>query len=149
MPIPEFVARLRAKVGPDELLWLPGVTAVVIEGDRVLLVRRSDNGKWTPVTGIVDPGEHPEVAAVREVEEETLVRCRADVLASVSVTPETVYANGDRAQYVDLCYRCSYLGGEAGVGDDESIAVEWFPLDVLPPMAADLRERIKAAASAS
>jgi ADP-ribose pyrophosphatase YjhB (NUDIX family) len=149
MPIPEFVARLRAKVGPDELLWLPGVTAVVIQGDRVLLVRRSDNGQWTPITGIVDPGEHPEVAAVREVEEETLVRCRTDVLASVSVTPEMVYPNGDRAQYIDLCYRCSYLGGEPGVGDDESMAVGWFALDDLPPMAPDLRERIRAATAVS
>lgn len=56
MPIPEFIVRLRHKIGHDPL-WLPGTTAVVLDGDRVLLVRRSDNGAWGPVTGVVDPGE--------------------------------------------------------------------------------------------
>jgi len=64
MPIPDFVVRLREKLG-HELLWLPGATAVVLDGDRVLLVRRSDNGRWGPVTGIVDPGEHPSLTATR------------------------------------------------------------------------------------
>ena len=149
MPIPEFVARLRAHVGPDELLWLPGVTAVVLDGDRVLLVRRSDNGQWAPITGIVDPGEHPELTAVREVEEETAVRCHAAELVSVTVTAEIVHANGDRAQYLDHCYRCSYVSGEARVGDDESLAVDWFGLDDLPPMADDLLERIRTATAMS
>ena len=31
----------------------------------VLLVRRSDDGSWTPVTGIIDPCELPSEAAVR------------------------------------------------------------------------------------
>ena len=70
MAIPDYVRRLRLRVGHD-LLWLPGATAVVLRGDEVLLVRRSDNGQWSPVTGIVDPGEHPARAAVREVMEET------------------------------------------------------------------------------
>ncbi|MBA2773338.1 MAG: DNA mismatch repair protein MutT, partial [Nocardioidaceae bacterium] len=39
MPIPDFIVRLRQKVGHD-LLWLPGVTAVVLRGEEVLLVRR-------------------------------------------------------------------------------------------------------------
>ena len=45
MPTPEYVLALRAGVGHD-LLWLPGVTAVVLRGDDVLLVRRADNGEW-------------------------------------------------------------------------------------------------------
>ena len=31
-----------------------------------LTVRRADDGAWTPVTGIIDPGEEPAIAAVRE-----------------------------------------------------------------------------------
>ena len=145
MPIPDFVARLREHVGPDELLWLPGVTAVVLDGDRVLLVRRSDNQQWAPITGIVDPGEHPKVAAVREVEEETGVHCAILALVDVSVTPVIVHANGDRAQYLDHCYRCAYVTGDARVGDDESLEVAWFVLDALPPMAPELLGRIRKA----
>jgi 8-oxo-dGTP pyrophosphatase MutT (NUDIX family) len=69
VPFPTFVLRLRASIGHDPL-WLPGVTAVVLHETDVLLVRRSDNGSWAPITGIVDPGEHPAHAAVREVLEE-------------------------------------------------------------------------------
>ena len=54
-PVPDFVLALRDKIGHDPL-WLPCVTAVVRRADQVLLVRRADNGHWTPVTGIPDPG---------------------------------------------------------------------------------------------
>ena len=66
MPTPDFVLDLRRRIGTDPLP-LVGVTAVVIHEGRVLLGRRSDNGALTPITGIVDPGEEPAVAAAREV----------------------------------------------------------------------------------
>ena len=69
-PVPDFVLALRDKIGHDPL-WLPGVTAVVRRADQVLLVRRADDGSWTPITGISDPGEEPAVTAAREALEET------------------------------------------------------------------------------
>ncbi|QKE83680.1 NUDIX domain-containing protein [Arthrobacter sp. NEB 688] len=146
MATPDFILSLRRSVG-HELLWLPGITAVVLDEGRVLLVRRADTGEWTPVTGICDPGEHPAVTAVRECLEETGVDCEVELLAWVDVTPVIEYPNGDRSQYVDHTFRCRYLGGEAHVADDESSQVAWFPLDALPPMAADHRERIRTAVS--
>jgi len=96
MPIPDFIVELRRLVGHAPL-WLPGVTAVTIRDRQVLLVRRSDNGVWTAVTGIVEPGENPADCATREVSEETGVSSRATRLAWVHVTRPTVHANGDRA----------------------------------------------------
>jgi 8-oxo-dGTP pyrophosphatase MutT (NUDIX family) len=144
MPIPEFVVRLREHIG-QELLWLPGVTAVVLRDDEVLLVRRSDNGRWAPVTGIVDPGEHPAVTAVREAEEETGVQIEVEALVWVSVTPVLTHVNGDLAQYLDHTFRCRYVGGEAHVADDESSEVRWAPLDDLPDMEPVMVERIRTA----
>lgn len=144
MPIPDFVVRLREKVGHD-LLWLPGATAVVLDGEHVLLVRRSDNGQWTPVTGIVDPGEHPSRTAAREVLEETGVSCTVEALASVNVTELVEYDNGDRAQYLDHTFRCRYVEGVAHAADDESSEVGWFHLDRLPVMAVGFVERIRTA----
>ncbi|WP_299931957.1 DUF429 domain-containing protein [uncultured Nocardioides sp.] len=144
-PVPDFVVALRDKIGSDHLLWLPGVTAVVRRGDQLLLVRRSDNGEWSPVTGIVDPGEEPALAAAREVTEETGVRVRVDRLASTGVHPEVVHANGDRAAYLDLTFACTWLEGEAHVADDESSDVRWWPLTSLPPMSDVLLARIDAA----
>jgi 8-oxo-dGTP pyrophosphatase MutT (NUDIX family) len=144
MATPEFILRLRERVG-TELLWLPGITAVVVDGERVLLVRRADDGEWTPVTGICDPGEHPADTAVREVLEEAGVRCRVELLAWVNVTRLIEYPNGDRTRFVDHTFRCRYVSGEAHVADDESSQVAWFPVDRLPPMDAVHVERIRTA----
>ena len=132
MPIPEFVTHLRGRVGTD-LLWLPGVSGVVIDDDgRLLLGRRSDNGMWAVVSGILEPGEEPAVATVREVREETGVDVEVVALTAVSVTGVVRYANGDLAQYLDVCFWCRPIGGEARVGDDESTEVAWFAPDALP-----------------
>ena len=141
MPVPEFVRTLRRHVGTAEL-WLPGVTAVVRRGADVLLVQRSDTGEWTPVTGIVDPGEDPGVTARREVLEETGVRVTVDRLAWVQALPRTTHVNGDLARYLDHTFACSYVGGLAHVADDESSAVRWCPLDDLPPLRPTFAERI-------
>ena len=140
-PVPEFILEIREMIGTHPL-WLPGVTAVVRRDDEVLMVRRSDNGAWTPVTGIVDPGEEPAVAAAREALEETGVVISVDRLASTSVMREVVYDNGDRASYLDLTFACTWVSGEAHVADDESTDVRWWPVDALPPMSDSMSRRI-------
>lgn len=140
-PIPDFVVELRELVGTHPL-WLPAVTAVVRRGDEVLLVRRADNGAWTPVTGILDPGEEPAVAAAREALEETGVVISVDRLVSTAATPEVVHVNGDRATYLDLTFACTWLSGEAHVADDESTEVRWWPRDGLPPMSQEMHRRL-------
>jgi 8-oxo-dGTP pyrophosphatase MutT (NUDIX family) len=148
MPTPEFVLSLRSKIGHDPL-WLTGVTAVVTRGDgdglEVLVVRRSDTGAFTPVTGIVDPGEEPAVAAEREVLEEADVVAVAERLALVQVIPEITYPNGDRAQYLDVVFRCRYVSGEPFPADGENTEAFWRRADDLPAMSSDMRARVDAA----
>jgi ADP-ribose pyrophosphatase YjhB (NUDIX family) len=145
-PVPEFVVAIREKIGHDPL-WLPGVTAVVRRGEEILLVKRSDNGRWAAITGIVDPGEEPAVAAAREALEETGVRIRVERLASTSANGPIVHANGDRASYLDLTFACTWVEGEAHVADDESTEVRWWPVHALPPMGDQMLARIDAALS--
>ncbi len=144
MATPEFIIALREKVGTAPL-WLSGVTAVVLRGSDVLLVRRADTGEWTPVTGIIDPGEEPAYAAVREVEEEAGVSAVAERLAWVRVTDPVVYPNGDRSQYLDLVFRLRWTGGDPHPADGENTEARWFPLDALPEMSDDMRTRIAVA----
>jgi len=146
MPIPDFVVELRKHVGTS-LLWMPAVTAVVRRDDELLLVQRADNHAWTPVTGIMDPGEEPAVSAAREALEEACVVVSVDRLASVSSGHDVTHANGDRSTFLDLTFACSWVSGEAAVGDDESVDVRWWPIADLPAMSETMRERIGAALS--
>ncbi|MDT9591970.1 NUDIX domain-containing protein [Nocardioides zeae] len=152
MPVPDFVLALRAKIGTDEL-WLPGTTAVITRptgtasGREVLLVQRVDDLRWTPVTGIVDPGEEPAVAARREALEETGVEIRVERLALVRTTPLVEYPNGDRTRYLDHTFACTWVSGEAHVADDESADVRWYDVDDLPELTEEMRTRIEAGLS--
>ncbi|MCW2729666.1 MAG: putative MutT/NUDIX-family protein [Mycobacterium sp.] len=145
MPIPDFIVELRRHV-EHALLWLPAVTAVVVRGQQILLVKRSDNGAWTPVTGIVEPGENPADCAVREVLEESGVHAVARRLAWVHVTSPVVHVNGDHAQYLDHVFRMDWVDGEPFPADDESVEAGWFDLAALPavsaPCAEGLRSRV-------
>ncbi|WP_286344731.1 NUDIX hydrolase [Frondihabitans sucicola] len=143
MATPDFVLALRSKIGTAPL-WLSGITAVVVRGSEVLLVRRSDNGAWTPVTGIIDPGENPATAAAREVLEEADVEARPVRLVLVDVTEPIVYANGDESQYLDLTFRCDYVSGTPFPADGENTEARWFEVDDLPEMSTDMRARLQA-----
>ncbi|MEV0966160.1 NUDIX domain-containing protein [Streptomyces sp. NPDC049910] len=146
MAIPDFIREIRTTAG-HQLLFLPGVSAVVFDDDgRVLLGRRADTGGWSIIGGIPEPGEQPAAAAVREVYEETAVRCVAERIVLVqTLTRPVTYPNGDRCQFMDVCLRCRAVGGEARVHDDESLEVGWFPLDTLPELQEFALFRIKQA----
>lgn len=136
----EYVARLRAAVGHAPL-WLASVTGVVFDPERArtLLVTREQTGLWAPVAAVLGPGEEPAVAVRRAVLDATTVTATVDRLAWVHVTRELTYANGDRAQYLNLVFALTATG-EHGEG------ARWVSLDSLPAdMAPDHRERIMAA----
>jgi len=145
MTTPDFVLELREHIGHAPL-WLTGVTAVVLRGDDVLLVRRTDTGEWSPVTGIIDPGEEPADAAVREVLEEADVVVKAVRLVWAHVLDPVTYPNGDEAQYLDLVFACSWLNGDPAPADGENSEAAWWPLSELPPMTDSFARRIRSAA---
>jgi 8-oxo-dGTP pyrophosphatase MutT (NUDIX family) len=144
MAVPDFVLALRSRIGTAPL-WLSGVTACVVDESRVLLVKRADNGRWTPVTGIIDPGENPATAAAREVLEEADVVATPTRLAMVDVTDLVVYENGDQTRYLDLTFLCDYVSGDPFPADGENTEARWFPLDELPEMTPDMLARLNAA----
>ncbi|MGP5261571.1 NUDIX hydrolase [Brachybacterium paraconglomeratum] len=138
MPIPDFIAALRAKIGHDPL-WLPGVTAVVLRrldhDTEVLLVRQVPTGQWTLVGGCIEPGEEPDTAAIREVREETGITIELDRLLSIRALPQGTLHNQDVVQFLNHAFVGHPVGDDQpAVGDDESDAVAWVPVDALPPL---------------
>jgi ADP-ribose pyrophosphatase YjhB (NUDIX family) len=147
MTTPKFILELREKIGHDPL-WLTGITGVVLN-DRaeILLVQRADNGRWSLVAGVLEPGEQPALGLVREIHEETAVDVAVERLVSVTARPPAIYPNGDQVQYLELCFRCRPLRGEPRVNDDESLDVGWWPLADLPPLTPREHESIANALS--
>ncbi|GAD33387.1 NUDIX hydrolase [Microbacterium sp. TS-1] len=136
MATPDFVLDLREKIGTAPLP-LVGVTAVVFRDEKVLLGKRADNGSWQPVSGIVDPGEEPADAAVRECLEEAGVVVRAERLALVHQVPRIVYANGDQVDYLDLVFRCSWVSGDPHPADGELTEVGFYDLGQMTDVAPE------------
>jgi 8-oxo-dGTP diphosphatase len=136
LPASSYIHAIRAKVGPD-LLLMPGVAAVIVDpAGRVLLQRRSDDGKWGLPGGGIEPGEEPADALVREIREETSLEIVPERIVGVYSGPDFLirYANGDRTMIVSITFACRPIAGEPRVNDEESLEVRYFPPDALPPM---------------
>ncbi|MFC4149790.1 NUDIX domain-containing protein [Micromonospora mangrovi] len=147
MALSPYIARMRARIGP-ELLLLPGVSGIVRDdAGRLLLVRRSDNGRWSLPAGVVDPGEQPADALLREIHEETGVQATIERVGGVATHP-VVYPNGDVCEYLNVWFRCRAVGGTPTADGDESLEVGWFAPDDLPALDDWARLRIDTTADA-
>ena len=108
-----------ARVGAD--------AAVFDDDDRLLLVRRVDDGKWGLIAGWVDPNESPAQTVVRELEEEAGVRGRVERLVGAffreACTGEHPHGT------VSVVYLCSILGGNLQPQAHEVHEVAWRRID--------------------
>ena len=110
-----------------------GVGAVILDGERVLLVRRGNEplkGEWSLPGGGVEVGETLETAIAREVLEETglevVVGPMIDVLDRISVDPD----GRVRYHYVLIDFVCRPTGGTLCSATDAADA-EWAAISDL------------------
>ena len=106
-----------------------GCSATIFDstGQRILLTRRTDNGRWCLPGGGMDPGESAAECCEREVWEETGLRVWVTRLLGVYSSPHRVatYADGNRWQFVSLNFAVEVVGGDLGLSD-ETTEVGWF-----------------------
>lgn len=108
---------------------------------RVLLIRRSDNGRWCLPGGVMDPGESATEACAREVLEETGLAVRVGRLVGVYSTPHRImeYDDGNRLQALDLSFEAKQIGGELCITDETTEFGYFSPeqmksMDILEPV---------------
>jgi 8-oxo-dGTP diphosphatase len=113
------------------------VGAVVLEGDRVLLVQRGrppSQGKWSLPGGLVHLGERLEDAVRREVTEECGLAVRVlDVCGVIDrVVRDGGAAGADRVRYhwVIVDYVAEPVGGSLRAASDAADA-RWVPVSEL------------------
>jgi 8-oxo-dGTP diphosphatase len=107
-----------------------GVGAVVLDGDRVLLVKRGGQpsaGKWSVPGGLVELGESTQEAARREVMEECGIRVRLAGVAGVVDRVVRDAAGRVRYHYVLVDYLAHPEDGTICAGSDAA-DVRWVPV---------------------
>lgn len=128
MPASEYIKSLRAKLGND-LLHVPAVGVVTLDASRrVLLVRASEDNKWTIPGGMVEPGESPSDAAVREMKEETGLDVELVRILGVFGGPlwRIVYSNGDAISFVSTTFEARIIGGTKNPDLVEVLEARYF-----------------------
>lgn len=97
------------------------VGAIVIDGDRVLLVKRGHEplkGAWSIPGGVVETGEQLDAALIREVREETCLDIEVGQVVEVidRISPDA--AGRVEYHYVIVDYLCRAVGGALACASD-------------------------------
>ncbi|ARQ69983.1 NUDIX domain-containing protein [Streptomyces marincola] len=129
---------------------VPSVVAFVQDaGGRILMIRRSDNGRWALPGGGHDAGEYIADTVVRETKEETGIDVEVVDLSGIYTDPGHVmlYDDGEARQQFSLCFRAKPVGGEVRTSI-ETTEVRWVTpadlskLDIHPTMLMRIRHAL-------
>jgi 8-oxo-dGTP pyrophosphatase MutT (NUDIX family) len=101
--------------------WV-SVAAAIIDGERVLAIRRRDNHKWEPPGGTLERDETIAAGLEREILEETGLTIKDPVLSGI-------YKNMERG-IVALVFRCQHDGSSPHPTEEASEARWMTPGEV-------------------
>lgn len=97
----------------------------------VALIKTESEGRWQLPKGIIDPGETPEQAALREVREEAGISCeiinKVDVIDYWFVNKRS--HDPERIHKFVHFFLMRYLSGDISDHDDEVFEARWVHFD--------------------
>lgn len=92
---------------------IPAASALIRRGNEILLIQRRyppGKGKWALPGGVVEQGESPEQAAVREIKEELGIEIQIKKLIGVY---NAAIRDGDLEYNYDIhCFEADYKDGD-------------------------------------
>jgi len=113
---------------------IAGVGALIVDGDRILLVERGKEplkGYWSLPGGAIEVGETAAEALQREVKEETGLDVAVGDLVEIFERIMRDETGKVEYHYVLIDHLCHITGGEAVAGSDVA-NVRWARRDELP-----------------
>ncbi len=115
----------------------PAADVFVLNSEnKVLLVKRTDNGFWCLPGGKQDLGETPAECAVRECFEESGYKVKITGLLGVYSSQCYEYKNypWKDNEFCHVCYRGEVIGGEPTLSHETS-EIGWFAENEIPPLS--------------
>lgn len=136
MSASHYLKELRSKVG-NQVLMIPGVAAVILNESNQLLLQKKSDGSWSLPAGMIEPGESPSQAVIREVREETGLAVEVERVLGVFGGEGFgfAYPNGDQVEYTVIMFKCQQTGQFAEDLDEETSELAWFSKSDMPTLA--------------
>ena len=131
-----YIMDLRKHIGHTPLIGVGATTLVFNDKNELLLNLRTDTNTWGIPGGSMELYETIEETAVRELKEETGI-CAEELQLVTVLSGEDFYfeyPNGDKMCTVIVLFKVLNYKGTLKVSDNESKALEFFPLTNLPVM---------------
>ncbi len=147
----DYIKWIRSKVGHEKIMLVHAGGCIFNENGEILLQRRGDCDQWGFPGGTVELGETPQMAAIREVKEETGLDVEVGDLIGIYTDFDVQCANGDKFQSILIAYELAVVGGELFCDQQETLDLQYFALDQAPELFCkqhndilfDVRERKK------
>ena len=131
----DYIHELRKQIGPRKII-LNCAGALIIRDDKILFQRRTDNGKWGLIGGLVEMNETYAQAALREIWEETGLEVKLDSFLGIFHNHNMVWSNGDAAHVISAMFTARIVSGEPRI-DEESYELRFFGKDEIPELFAE------------
>ena len=131
----DYIRDLRRLTGPRKLI-LNCAGALIIRNGRILFQRRTDNGRWGLIGGLVEMNETYTQAALREIREETGLEVELESFLGIFHNHNMVWSNGDAAHVISAMFTARIVSGEPRI-DEESYELRFFGKDEIPELFAE------------
>ena len=131
----DYIHELRKEIGPRKII-LNCAGALIVRDGRILFQRRTDNGRWGLIGGLVEMNETYAQAALREIREETGLEVKLDSFLGIFHNHNMVWSNGDAAHVISAMFTAGIVSGEPRI-DEESYELRFFGKEEFPECFAE------------
>ena len=138
----DYIRWIRSKVGKEKIILNFAGGCIFNEFGEVLLQKRTDFDAWGFPGGAIELGETPQMAAIREIKEETGLDVEITELIGVYTELDMEYPNGDSAQSICIAYKFNVVGGSITCDNEETKELKWFSLKNMPKLFCKQHEQI-------
>ncbi len=124
-----YWAQIRKFIG-HSVVYSSSCVVIIERDNKILAVKRSDDGMWSLPAGAKELGDHLDETARKEVLEEVGVEISNLKLIAVQTGKDMFwkYPNGNKMHYISFVWKAQ-TSGEPKISDPENTEVSWISIE--------------------